>query len=282
MKVPYLINPNTAVTVMLPGKILTARADHPKFKDILDRLTGTDEDVSTLERLFDLIKPVADYLNLNGALKVSHGAVSYNGSPISNYTTDKIFQFMELGLPSQPIINFLGRVLQNPSKRAVTELYSFLEHKNMPLTSEGFFRAYKGVKANYHDKYTGKFNNSVGQILSMPRFECDDDARNACSTGFHAGSLTYASDWAGPEGHLMVVEIDPADVVAVPYDCSCQKLRTWRYKVVDELKDRLPMVDTYINTENEGTPEDSGEDDFEDEYCAECGGHIESGHCDCY
>ena len=30
----------------------------------------------------------------------------------------------------------------------------------------------------------------------------------------------------------MVVEIDPTDVVSVPHDCSCQKLRTSKYKVV--------------------------------------------------
>lgn len=30
----------------------------------------------------------------------------------------------------------------------------------------------------------------------------------------------------------MIVEIDPADVVSVPHDCDCQKLRTTKYKVV--------------------------------------------------
>ena len=30
----------------------------------------------------------------------------------------------------------------------------------------------------------------------------------------------------------MRVEIDPADVVSVPKDCDCQKLRTSKYKVV--------------------------------------------------
>ena len=30
----------------------------------------------------------------------------------------------------------------------------------------------------------------------------------------------------------MVVEIDPSDVVSVPHDCDCQKLRTSKYKVV--------------------------------------------------
>ena len=33
-------------------------------------------------------------------------------------------------------------------------------------------------------------------------------------------------------GNLMLVEINPADVVSVPHDCNCQKLRTTKYKVV--------------------------------------------------
>ena len=274
MNIPYLINPGRSVTVHLPGKSLTAASDHPKFKEIIEQLTSPSGTVSVLTALFDLIKPVTDYLG-HGGFAVRHGAVTFNGRPVANYTTGKIIQFMDAGIPPTPIFKFLERLLQNPSKRAVDELYSFLEHRNMPLTSEGFFRAYKGVKADYHDKYTGKFNNSVGQKLSMPRFEVDDDARQACSTGFHAGSLSYASNWAGSDGHLMVVEIDPADVVAVPYDCECQKLRTWRYTVVDELKERLPMSDTFINTEDEGSP------DGDLDACIECGDTVGDCYCEC-
>jgi hypothetical protein len=45
----------------------------------------------------------------------------------------------------------------------------------------------------------------------------------------HAGSLSYATGF-GPT-HV-IVKIDPADVVSIPTDCSCQKLRTCAYEVV--------------------------------------------------
>ena len=122
--------------------------------------------------------------------------------------------------------------MNNPSSRATEELYTFLEHKNMPLTPEGNFLAYKGVNADFTDNYTGKFNNSVGQILEMRRNGVCDDANIGCSNGFHAGSYEYAKGYASHGGNLMVVEIDPADVVSVPLDCECQKLRTSKYKVV--------------------------------------------------
>ena len=102
----------------------------------------------------------------------------------------------------------------------------------MPLTPEGNFLAYKGVNEDFTDKYSGKFDNSVGNVLEMRRNGVCDDANMGCSSGFHAGSYEYAKGYASGGGNLLVVEINPADVVSVPHDCNCQKLRTSKYKVV--------------------------------------------------
>ena len=117
----------------------------------------------------------------------------------------------------------------------------------MPITPEGNFLAYKGVDEHFKDKYTGKFDNSVGNVLDMKRNSVCDDANVGCSHGFHAGSYEYAKGWAGGGGNLMVVEIDPADVVSVPLDCDCQKLRTSKYKVVGhyETLEKAPLEDGY-------------------------------------
>jgi hypothetical protein len=292
MNIPHLIIPGQSVTIMLPGKTLAAKSDHPKFKEIIEAISDPNGDAVKLEALFDLAKPVRDFVGSTGKLTVKHGAVLFDGVPVHNYTTEKIVQFMELGLPVKPIVNFLEKLLTNPSKRAVDELYRFLVHKNMPLTEDGNFRAYKGVNPNYTDKHTGKFVNTVGAEFSMLRNLVDDDARVACSNGFHVGSLSYANGWAGPSGHLMVVEVDPADVVSVPFDCDGQKLRTAKYRVVDELKDRSALPDTYIpNPVGEDAPGDDvgdedfsldggdpGDDDFGFDPCVECGS---TGDCDC-
>jgi hypothetical protein len=66
----------------------------------------------------------------------------------------------------------------------------------------------------------------------MKRNQVCDDADVGCSDGFHAGSYEYAKGYAHGGGHLMRVEIDPSDVVSVPKDCDCQKLRTAKYTVV--------------------------------------------------
>ena len=58
----------------------------------------------------------------------------------------------------------------------------------------------------------------------------------------------------------MVVEIDPSDVVSVPLDCDCQKLRTSKYKVVAHYETiDAPPLDKELY--------DSGYDmDYDEEY----------------
>jgi hypothetical protein len=55
-------------------------------------------------------------------------------------------------------------------------------------------------------------------------------------------------------GHVLVVEIDPADVVSIPTDCNYQKLRTCKYKVVQEYQlplDENKIHDSRFNTEHD-------------------------------
>jgi acyl carrier protein len=74
-----------------------------------------------------------------------------------------------------------------------------------------------------------------------------------CSHGLHAGSLAYARGWAE---RVILVEIDPADVVSVPGDENCQKLRCCKYTVVGEYNGPLP--DTYTPEFSSDQSDDSG------------------------
>jgi hypothetical protein len=67
----------------------------------------------------------------------------------------------------------------------------------------------------------------------------------------------------------MVVEIDPSDVVSVPLDCDCQKLRTCKYKVVSLFEKKLeqPMCDEYGDYYDEELSEQKV-DDYDDGYNA--------------
>jgi hypothetical protein len=253
--IPYILTDNS-LTIVVDGKALTMESSNPSFGEAKKLLSA--EKYDELPDLFDTPKAVERFAE--GSIKVSDGEVSYKGEVIHNHVVGRILDFMRQGLPYKPLTRFVEKLMENPSRRAVNELYAFLEHKNMPLTPDGNFLAYKGVRSDFTDWHSGQFTNKVGDVNEMPRRNVCDNANIGCSDGFHAGSLDYARQY-GNGGHLMVVEIDPADVVSVPLDCDQQKLRTSKYKVVSLFEKKLeqPMCDDY--GDYEGCYEDNAEDD---------------------
>jgi hypothetical protein len=174
----------------------------------------------------------------------------------------------------------------NPSKNSVDQLYTFLSYKTLPLTETGNVIGYKGVDADYYSKrgntntivITGTVNkngcilNKVGETIEVARNSVDDNKDNHCSHGLHIGSYDYAKDWAGNDGHLMMVEFNPCDAVSVPTDCNFQKLRVSKYKVIGEVpfervkETEAPLNEPYYNTEEEISVDD------------DCGCNISEGH----
>jgi len=216
MKTPAFILTENSLTVSLEGKTYTINSGNPCWKQAIECLKRKDYDA--LKECVSIKKAISSFTG--DKVKVVDGTIFFNGEPIHNYLTDKILSFMEKGLPHESLIKFLERLMANPSRRAVNELYAFLAHKNMPITDAGTFLAYKSVRSDYTDHYTGNFNNSIGNTLQMIRNNVCDDHNQGCSVGFHAGSLEYASSFGSHDSILLIVEIDPADVVSVPSACE--------------------------------------------------------------
>ena len=253
--IPYILT-EQSLTVVIEGKAHTMQSNHPSFERAKEALK--DEAWGRLENLFDVSKAVEDYLDQDAEIEVKDGAVHFQGEVVHGMVVDKVLDFMRKNLPYQPLVKFLSKLMDNPSSRAVDELYTFLEHRNMPITPEGNFLAYKGVTNDFKDCYSNSFDNRVGSVLEMRRNGVCDDADVGCSNGFHAGSYDYAKGYASNGGNLMIVEIDPADVVSVPKDCSCQKLRTSRYKVVGHYETiEAPPLDEGLNDDFYDYDEDS-------------------------
>jgi hypothetical protein len=237
--------------------------DNPAFKEALRVINNEEWD--KLEALFDTSKAVEDFAE--GNISVKDGEVFYKDEAVHGHVVGRILDLMANQLPYKSVIRFLDKLMDNPSRRSVNELYAFLEHKNMPLTPDGNFLAYKGVREDYTDWHSGKFSNKVGDVQEMPRNRVCDDANMGCSYGFHAGSLDYAKGY-GNGGHLMVVEINPSDVVSVPLDCDQQKLRTAKYKVVAHFERKLeePVCDEYGDYDYRDVDDCDGEEDSEWSY----------------
>lgn len=267
-----ILNPDLqrgSLTVVIEGKPLTIRADNPSFPKALEAYAAKE-----WAKLVEIINPVvtvAKAVVSYGNIEARDNSIFYMGEQVHGVVVERILQFIEQGLDVLPLVKFLDKLMLNPSKRAVDELYTFLEHKSLPVTDNGNFLAYKGVRSDWYSVTSGTKNllqgtvredgrifNGIGEVIEMPRNKVDDDKNVGCSYGLHAGTLSYASGFS--QGHLLIVEIDPADVVSIPTDCSCQKLRTAKYKVVGEYEGELTGL-VYRSQWSDG---DDGDEDYVD------------------
>ena len=284
-EIPAIYIPGETLSVFLKGKQFTIYASDSKFESAVKAFTENNQ-----EELYLVLNPAQVFKSLYAKyeqVEVKDGNVYVSGDPISNIIAERILQFLAQGVDCLPVFKFITKLNLNPSSRAVNELYTFLEHKFLPLTGSGNFLAYKALRSDFTDVHTGKFDNNVGNVLEMPRNKVDDNKEAGCSYGFHAGTLEYARGFRPCSGKLVLVEINPADVVSIPTDCECQKLRTCKYKVVAEYE--VPLEDlTYESRYTTDYDEDvdrewdDDEDDNEEcEICSECREQSYGNCCDC-
>lgn len=175
-----------------------------------------------------------------GKVRIENGNLMFGDRVVTGLISARVFDMMELGLSIDPMMAFIENLMKNPSKRAVDELFGFIEACDLPITEDGHFLAYKRVREDYLDVHSGTMDNSVGNVVEMERNLVDEDKSRTCSAGLHFCSYEYLKHFSGER--IVVVKINPADVVAIPIDYNNSKGRTCRYEVVEEMEveDRLP------------------------------------------
>jgi len=67
----------------------------------------------------------------------------------------------------------------------------------------------------------------------MTRNEVNDDKNQTCSAGLHFCSQDYLNHFGG--SRIMILKINPRDVVSIPTDYKNSKGRCCRYEVIGEL-----------------------------------------------
>lgn len=184
--------------------------------------------------------------------KVTEEKVIYNGETLPSALADKIRSIVAEGLPLSLFGKFWENLQENPSSSSVRELYDFLAYKELPITEDGCFLAYKGLTDDYWSisgntktkvvkgnvNFTGQIYNGVKEKIEVRRFDVDDNRDHHCSFGLHVGSLDYAKSFSRG-GKIVVVKVNPKDVVSVPKDYNCQKCRVSAYTVVSDFEKEI-------------------------------------------
>ena len=266
LKVNYIIT-DSNITLNFEGQTHIV----PRSEALSDQLIEAlrNKDYKNIPNLISMAKKVETFSK--GSFQIVGNNVMLGNWKVPDFLSRKIISFMNEKLPYEPLVKFAENLQKNPSFRAVQELFQFLEKNDHPITENGNFIAYKKVRDNFLDVHSGTMDNSPGKTVEVPRNAVDEDCNRTCSYGLHAANFDYASNfYAG--GKMLELEINPADVVAIPTDYNQAKMRVCKYLVLGEVKKELS---TPLRKVNNDVEDDSQEDNLEDlDYCDFCGGQF--------
>jgi len=229
------------LTVFTGAEQITIPDSDPQFEQAVRLLEQKrfDEIYALATRYKRAAIEMAETIFKGVKVEFVHGRVLINGYAAGEDTTivQRILQFAERGLPTGHLLAFLARVQRNPDPRVRTDIFDWIEKNNMPITADGCFMAFKIVKANYWDIYTGNtFFHEPGSVIEMPRDQVDDNPDQTCSRGAHFCGESYIPAYGtGHRDKIVTLKVAPEDVVAFPTDYNLAKGRAYRYEVVGEL-----------------------------------------------
>ena len=314
MSVPFTCS-NGEFVFTLNGEVFYVDNEHPAYQEIVESLEHISEDDLAdllLETTPVPVKQVVGVAEVDGVVVDKDGNITLDGEPVHGAIAQKIRELSAEGLPYDNLMKFLAKTNENPSRESTLELFDFLENQGLPITEDGCFLAYKAVRSDYKDKYSGTIDNSPGARVWMKRNQVDDRRSRHCSKGLHCGALDYIAWYGGRDDKIVVVKVDPANVVSIPDDCHCQKCRVCDYTVLcdfegeynkplvdeqgsydenEELEDYVPNLDWADNNhraskEDEDDSFDRGDvvssyDNDENDVC-DCGSGDHPNDCECY
>jgi len=264
----YITNASAIILLLSNGEKVRVEKTDKNYAKILKTFElPKDEQESAVKEIINPISKIYDK-----GFVITDDNVTFHGEPLPRALVDKVISIVRDGLPIEHFEKFWENLRENPSAQSVAELTDFLSYKELPITEDGYLIAYKGVRSDYYsstgNKETrvirgtvdeqGHIYNGIGEVIEVARNCVDDNRDNECSFGLHCGSLDYARGFA-PK--LILVKVNPKDVVSVPKDCSFQKCRVSKYEVVADFVEELTtsVVDPNGQDTLETTEDDTEE-----------------------
>ena len=234
----YIISNSGVVNAIAGGQAYTFDKNHHNYSSLVRHLKS--DNVEHFEAAYDIAASVEHFCD--GYVHIKNGTLNWNGIPMPELFSDRIMQMRKEGFEFEPMLNFLNNLNDNPSDKAIVELFDFMQHKHLPITDDGNFLAYKAVKEDFTDIYTGNLDNNVGSTVSVDRSSVDSNRDQGCGHGLHVGSIDYVTSYGGIDldnkddnnggNQIVVCKVNPRDVVSVPTCSRYQKLRCCQYEVV--------------------------------------------------
>lgn len=233
----YLSTPEVLV-VIRDSQPLTIDKTHKNFDKI--RLALESEEWRQVLDLIDMKNTLTKYSN--GRVTVEEGSVLLDGERVSGKIVNRLVSsLLEENVEAlEALSNFLDKCDENPDFRVVSRIYDFIAHNDLRLDKEGYVLAYKVVKYNYLDKYTGTMDNKPGTKVWMKRNKVNPKDEETCSHGLHVAAKAYIPKYGNPSSSpqgdkVILCRIHPKDFVSIPTDYDSMKARVCEYAVLKDV-----------------------------------------------
>jgi hypothetical protein len=274
MFIPHLILPNSVVVTSPDGTPVSIDKSHYNYDEVVTLLTTSS---GTYNQIIDLMQPIREFrraLSTSNFYENADGLVciDLDGYPfvLPAELQQEVLRINRSNGNLTPLENFVTNLAANPDKKVHDQLYGFISACGLTLTEDGHFLAYKKVRDDFMDIYSGTVDNSPGTTLKpMPRWACDSNPNNTCSSGYHFAAWGYLQHYgASHNNRIVIVKVDPAEVVAIPVDYNNMKGRACTYKVLKEIAVPEELKNTSVYYDDDESNDEFGDgwadDDFED------------------
>lgn len=228
--IPYVLQ-RDFLSVVVNGEQHPVSSSQPTFKAL--KLAIEKQQWGRIPKLLDVTQQIAQ--KSHGKVKVTKKGVFYRGNKVENSLTAKILELLEHGMKVDSMLRFMDNLYQQPDVNTVNRVYDWINSGRYTITSDGCIMGYKVVRPNYTDKHTGKVDNHIGARPLMARSAVDPSEFVECSRGYHVCVRGYVGGFYSEGDHIMVVKVNPADVVASPLNFGHRKFRCWTYEVFAEV-----------------------------------------------
>lgn len=212
--------------------------------------------------LYKIMSPIAKVketiesdLYLAGSMSIVNGTIKFGDHLLEESLSNHILSLLDdNNVPKdaklwKSYVAFLDNLHQNVNQDIREQLFRWISYENnaghgFGFTEDGCIVGYKGTGGTILEpmskftgtaivdgvEITGHIPNKVGSVVKMPRSAVQFDPKVGCSAGLHVGTRDYATSWAPI---LLLVKVNPRDIVSVPYEVNSQKMRVCEYTVLE-------------------------------------------------
>lgn len=231
----YIFTSDGGVSAFIGGRLYSCSAHHENIDKITEALK--EKAFDRIPRLMDSKIAIQEYISPHGLVSTAD-TIYYNGIKLDNVVTQHISKMIRDGFDIDPMLKYLENLLENPSEFAINELFLWQQRSGMPITEDGHFLALKKVRSDFGSFYdSGATKNIPGTFIEMPREHVRADRNITCSYGFHFCSYDYLDAYFGGKGTVLLLKINPRDVVSIPSDHNNAKGRACKYEILHEIVD---------------------------------------------